>query len=257
MGCLSGTSRPLSFILLSHSDNRSESTTKFYNSSKADAEGNMLTPTLCVLRSDWTASFWMPTDLVKLPVHSEAPAPGWPLSLFFYFFISGWAGWGWGLSALAIQVHTLCVCVCWGGGWGVVFVCMRAGNCECEGICVSDMFVFLCVSVSLCFVWLSMSSNVLLCYWLCFFKLFFTYPEVPYLNGQSGVQLFDNALQLGHHTTGCGLCLTEILVIQLPCQALHLKCKSQLKLHTQRKANTHTHTHTQKEDLKQWFTQHA
>ena len=37
--------RPLLFISLSHSDNQSESATKFYNSFKADVEGNMLTLT--------------------------------------------------------------------------------------------------------------------------------------------------------------------------------------------------------------------
>ena len=37
--------RPLLFISLSHSDNQSESATKFYNSFKADVEGNVLTLT--------------------------------------------------------------------------------------------------------------------------------------------------------------------------------------------------------------------
>ena len=37
--------RPLSFISLSHSDNQSESVTKFYNSFKADVGGNVLTLT--------------------------------------------------------------------------------------------------------------------------------------------------------------------------------------------------------------------
>ena len=62
--------RPLSFISLSHNDNQSESTTKFYNSSKVDVGGNMLTLTTCVLRSDQVESFWMPTDLVKFHIHS-------------------------------------------------------------------------------------------------------------------------------------------------------------------------------------------
>ena len=39
------TNRPLSFISLSHSDNQSESATKFYNSFKADVGGNVLTLT--------------------------------------------------------------------------------------------------------------------------------------------------------------------------------------------------------------------
>ena len=39
------SNRPLSFISLSHSDNQSESATKFYNSFKADVGGNVLTLT--------------------------------------------------------------------------------------------------------------------------------------------------------------------------------------------------------------------
>ena len=42
----------------------SQSTTKFYNSSKAGVGRNVLTLTSCVLRSDRTESVWMPTDLV-------------------------------------------------------------------------------------------------------------------------------------------------------------------------------------------------
>ena len=61
--------RPLLFISLSHSDNQSE-TANFYNSSKVDVGGNVLTLTLCLLRSDRTESFWMPTDLVIFHVHS-------------------------------------------------------------------------------------------------------------------------------------------------------------------------------------------
>ena len=62
--------RNISFISLSHSDSQSESTTKFYNSSKADAGGHVLTLTWCVLRYDRAESFWMPTDIVKFPVYS-------------------------------------------------------------------------------------------------------------------------------------------------------------------------------------------
>ena len=49
--------RPLSFISLSHSDNQSESVTKFYNSFKADLGGNVLTLTLSVLRFHRAESF--------------------------------------------------------------------------------------------------------------------------------------------------------------------------------------------------------
>ena len=63
--------RPTSFISLSHSDNQSESTTKFYNSSKADVQEKRAdTDFARAERSDRTESFWMSTDLVKFPVHS-------------------------------------------------------------------------------------------------------------------------------------------------------------------------------------------
>ena len=64
--CKSGAAnRPLCFISLSHSDNQSESTTKFYNSSNADVVSYVLTLTSCLLRSDRAESVWMPTELVK------------------------------------------------------------------------------------------------------------------------------------------------------------------------------------------------
>ena len=47
-----------------------QSTTKFYNSIRADVGGNVLTLTSCVLRSDRTDSVWMPTDFLKFLVHS-------------------------------------------------------------------------------------------------------------------------------------------------------------------------------------------
>ena len=50
---------PLSFVSLSQGDNQSESTSKFYNSSKADVGGNVLILTSCVLRFHPTESFWM------------------------------------------------------------------------------------------------------------------------------------------------------------------------------------------------------
>ena len=58
--------RPLSFISLSHSDNQSESTTKFYNYSKVDVGGSMLTLTTCVLRSDQVESFWNFTFILSI-----------------------------------------------------------------------------------------------------------------------------------------------------------------------------------------------
>ena len=54
--------------------------------------GNVPTAlTSCVLRSDWTESVWKPHRLSKIsgsfnPFNEkEAPASGWPLSLFFIF----------------------------------------------------------------------------------------------------------------------------------------------------------------------------
>ena len=42
-GRIYSSNKPLSFTSLSHSDNQSEPTTKFYNSSKADVGVNVLT----------------------------------------------------------------------------------------------------------------------------------------------------------------------------------------------------------------------
>ena len=67
------TNRPLLFILLSYGDNQSgnQSTTKdVVQLLQSGHRGNVLTLILCVLRFDQTESIWMPTDLVKFPVHS-------------------------------------------------------------------------------------------------------------------------------------------------------------------------------------------
>ena len=86
----------------------------------------------------------------------------------------------------AINVRAIRLCVCVGWGWGVR-ACVRACLCVCVCVCVcararacvpawvregkpvsARVFVFQYVSVSPSFVWLSMSSNLLLCYWfLC------------------------------------------------------------------------------------------
>ena len=82
------------FISLSHSDNQSESSTKLYNS-KADVWGNVLTLISYVLRSDRIEPFWMPTKLVKFPVHSlrllrdsndnGQPGATWLAVVIFFF----------------------------------------------------------------------------------------------------------------------------------------------------------------------------
>ena len=55
--------------LLSHSDNQSVDY-KVLQLLQSGHRGNVLTLTSCVLRSEWTESFWMPTDLVKFYVQS-------------------------------------------------------------------------------------------------------------------------------------------------------------------------------------------
>ena len=121
--------RPLSFILLSHSNNQSESTTKFYNSSKVDIGGNVLTLTLSVPRSDRTESVWMPTDLVKFLVHSIhlLRKKLWHLTIiviFIFFWVNRFGG-GEGcyphLRSKCVWYAYVCVCVC-----VCVSVCMHA-----------------------------------------------------------------------------------------------------------------------------------
>ena len=111
------------------------------------------------------------------------------------------------------------VCVCGGGGGGCggcVRVYMYVSPCTetCEHVCVSSytsiliythvyasvcvcvrarvlgsdyvnarVFVFQCVSVSLCFVWLIMCSNVLLCYW--FLRVYLCIPCFSLIKWQS------------------------------------------------------------------------
>ena len=88
----------------------------------------------------------------------ETLAPGWPLNISFF------QGEPVGVGGAAICTcdpcgydPPMCVCVC-----GLVcVVCVRV----CVEVTASArVFVFQCVSVSLCFVRLSMSSKVLLCY---------------------------------------------------------------------------------------------
>ena len=112
--------RPLSFISLSHSDNQSESTAKFYNSSKVDVGGNMLTLTSCLLRSDRVESFWMPTDLAKFPVHSicllRKKLRHLAGSCYYFFKILGWTRWGGGYphlrSKCMLSAYTCGACAC-------------------------------------------------------------------------------------------------------------------------------------------------
>ena len=96
---------------------------------------NMLTLTLCALRSDRTKSVWMPSDSVKFLIHSIRLLKNklWHLTghchyylfLYIYIIFFWWAG-----SCVCLCVHE-CVCVCW-------------GDCECKGVCVS-----VCVSFPL------------------------------------------------------------------------------------------------------------
>ena len=140
----------------------------------------MLTLTSGILRSDWTESFMMPMHRHSKISSSFAlftEKQVWYLAGHcYYLYAFGWMGWVWMGGGEAI--HTcdqsahdppMCVCVCacvCACMQACMRVCARARVCrwldECEGV----VFRFQCVSVSLCFVWLSMCSNVLLCYWL-------------------------------------------------------------------------------------------
>ena len=132
----------------------------------------MPTLTLCILKSDWTESVWMPTDLVKFPVHSIcllrkklqhlADCCHYSLSIFFFLGEPVWCGGG-GVTIRTCDasahdppmcVRCVCVCVC------VCLVCacthrrtcvcasMHAGDCECENVCVSACvnFTLLCMT---------------------------------------------------------------------------------------------------------------
>jgi len=61
-----------------------------------------------------------------------------------------------------------------------VYVCVCVRACICvfvQATVIARVFVFQCVSVSLCFVWLSMFSNAILCYiMLLIFVLVFMHP---------------------------------------------------------------------------------
>ena len=146
-----------------------QTTTKFYNSSKADVGGVVQTLTLCVLRSDWTDSVWMPTNLVKFLVHSIhllrkklrhlADCCCYFLSNVFSLWVSRF-----GVGGVVVAIHTcdpsardppMCVCsVCVCSVCACthrctcVCACMHAGNCECESVCVSACvnFTLLCMT---------------------------------------------------------------------------------------------------------------
>ena len=73
---------------LSHSNYQSQSTTKFYNSSKADVEGNVLT--LCAyydLTSLDAHRLSKISDSFNLFTEKEALIPDWLMSLFFFSFL--------------------------------------------------------------------------------------------------------------------------------------------------------------------------
>ena len=141
----SSFTRPLSFTWLSHSHNQSESTTKFYNSSKADAGGHVLTLTWCVLRYDRDESFWMPTDTVKFPVHSVRLRRRKLRHLagrcyYKCFFLPGVSRVG-AIRSCDPSARDPPVCVClWVMGVGYVCVCVcvcaRARMHSCVCVCV-------------------------------------------------------------------------------------------------------------------------
>ena len=117
---------------------------------------NVLTLTLCVLRADRTESFWIATDLVKCLVHSICllrlrkklqHLAG--CCCYDLYIIFGWRVVGFCLHLWSKWAQSTYVCVC---------TCRRLSARVCVLVCVS--FTLLCM--------ISMSSNVLLCYWfLC------------------------------------------------------------------------------------------
>ena len=179
--------RPLSFISLSHSDNQSESATKFYNSFKADVGGNVLN----WLRAYWDLTrlnhFWCPqtSSNFQLIQSIELTKKLWHLAGHCYYYFDSpppplcceLVGWGRGhLVYASTSAHDLPRYV-WVGWCACVYVCVGACTDTCEHVCVCECeracmrvqatLVFQCASVSLCFVWLSMCSDILLCYCFC------------------------------------------------------------------------------------------
>ena len=102
--------------------------------------GNVPTLTSRVLRSDRTESFWMPTGLVKFPVHSVRLPRKKLLHLagrcYYFYFFQGEPGGGvgrWSATRTCMCVR-VCVCVCVGGGACVcVCVCVRERERESGG----------------------------------------------------------------------------------------------------------------------------
>ena len=99
--------RPLLFISLLHSDNQSETTANFYNSSKVDV--GECADTDFVRTEIWPDWFILDAHRLSniscsftLCTEKEASAPGWPLLLLFFFF-SRWARWGWGLEGWGLS----------------------------------------------------------------------------------------------------------------------------------------------------------
>ena len=138
-GSAKDENRPLLFISLSHSDKTNQSTTKFYNSSKADVWGNMLTLTSCVLRFDWIESFWMPTD-VKFLIHSIhllkkklRHLTGHSHYLNKNLLGVSWVGVGGVICTCNPSVCDLCVCKC---------ACMHV--CECVQVTVRVLCFSMC-----------------------------------------------------------------------------------------------------------------
>ena len=155
----------------------------------------------------------MPTDIIKFPVHSVRLLSRKLRHLagrcyYNCFFLPGVSRVGAIRSCdPSARDPPVCVCVCGGWGWGMCVcvcvcvcarACVRACVCVCARACVRACVcarararVRACVRAqtslwvpgccfSVCqfhFVWLSMSSNILLCYWFLY-----EYLCIPYLS---------------------------------------------------------------------------
>ena len=128
---------------------------------------------------------------------------------YFYFVIfGGWAELGGGGGCLHLwfkYTWSTWACVC-----GIdVHVCV----CVCASMCAGDsvsarVFVFQYVSVSFCFVWLSMISNVLLCNWfLCEYLCIPYFCLIKWQSTLSHQTHTINSMCVGACTEACEYCV--------------------------------------------------
>ena len=144
-----------------------ESTTKFYNSSKADLVGIVLTPTSCILRCDWTELVWMPTDFKKVwviqSVYWKWSSSTWLAVIIFRYFFSflGDLGQcrgrelGGQAGVLSVLVISLRTCVC-----RQATVRARVRFSVSVSLCMTKYEEW-CIIMLLIFVWIFLHSILL------------------------------------------------------------------------------------------------